>query len=670
MKRKLSILHILLLTVTLASAPAQADIWDDLKKVPKKIEKEVKRTPGNLKKIPKKMEREVKKGLEKVGKAGEKVLEGVTQGAGKTVQTIGNVGEATGNLLTGDEESAKRALKRAERNAHDAAKNVGSAAETTGKMGYEATLGLSISGTALVVDTLLNNDGRLAKEYKKTRQRVSKEIRRGSKKVGAALEVTIQPENLTRIALVYCASSVAGPFGAALANVMYDKLILQKDMSDEDFIKSFAIGAAAGYAAEGVQGLSEMQSAYLSKAASNMTSNLATDLGNIALNDAGYSSKDFFESLATGMAVVETGDGILAETFESTVQGGLQNASTQLVEKDFTLEEVDFYQVEQAMYRGMADGLTTASVHAIMDATVIDSLPERIDEKAIEQFTALFSSTMQSIEERQTDEFIEDFEKLPQQDQEKVLKLANELGKEITDAVAQQVYNKSFNELVPEEITSEKFTALYKAAVRAHLVGTKQTDEIKQYFRDSNGLRREPAGLPALPIVFGALTLYELHTLYAKYEASEKPGQSFEEFVEQNKTDIVLFTTGILPAGKLAKVANKVAKAANANKVAKAAKKLAAAGGKGIEIKISEKIKKQAQKRGWTQDSIEEAINSPSTTKRTTDKRHLPSGGQNNEPATQYYTKDGHYVVRNDKTGDIVQVSDRNNPNWRDPNQL
>ena len=38
-----------------------------------------------------------------------------------------------------------------------------------------------------------------------------------------------------------------------------------------------------------------------------------------------------------------------------------------------------------------------------------------------------------------------------------------------------------------------------------------------------------------------------------------------------------------------------------------------------------------------------------------------------NDPATAHYHKDGGYVVRNNNTGDIVQVSDVNDPNWKDP---
>ena len=38
-----------------------------------------------------------------------------------------------------------------------------------------------------------------------------------------------------------------------------------------------------------------------------------------------------------------------------------------------------------------------------------------------------------------------------------------------------------------------------------------------------------------------------------------------------------------------------------------------------------------------------------------------------NDPATGYVARDGGYVVRNDRTGQIVQISDKNDPNWKSP---
>jgi hypothetical protein len=72
-------------------------------------------------------------------------------------------------------------------------------------------------------------------------------------------------------------------------------------------------------------------------------------------------------------------------------------------------------------------------------------------------------------------------------------------------------------------------------------------------------------------------------------------------------------------------------------------------------------------KRGWTRESVADLINSPSRTITTRDTRYLPGGGRNDAPATAYINRSGGYVVRNDETGDIVQVSNLNDPDWKSP---
>jgi RHS repeat-associated protein len=94
----------------------------------------------------------------------------------------------------------------------------------------------------------------------------------------------------------------------------------------------------------------------------------------------------------------------------------------------------------------------------------------------------------------------------------------------------------------------------------------------------------------------------------------------------------------------------------------------AADAGTRLEIQIGTKIEGQMAKRGWTQESVEDLIANPSRTVPTRDTRHLPNGaGRNDAPATAYINRSGGYVVRNDETGDIVQVSDLNNPDWKSP---
>jgi len=70
-------------------------------------------------------------------------------------------------------------------------------------------------------------------------------------------------------------------------------------------------------------------------------------------------------------------------------------------------------------------------------------------------------------------------------------------------------------------------------------------------------------------------------------------------------------------------------------------------------------------KRGWSDDSIYDAINNPVNTKKTRDQRWLPhAAAPRDDPATAYFATDGSYVVRNDKTGEIIQISDKNDKEW------
>ncbi|MCL4472454.1 MAG: hypothetical protein M1539_04400 [Actinobacteria bacterium] len=79
------------------------------------------------------------------------------------------------------------------------------------------------------------------------------------------------------------------------------------------------------------------------------------------------------------------------------------------------------------------------------------------------------------------------------------------------------------------------------------------------------------------------------------------------------------------------------------------------------------KIEGQLAKRGWTKQLAQSTIENPVRTVPTRDLRYLSDGGRLDEPATAYYSRRGGYIVRNDRTGDIVQVSDRTNSAWRAP---
>ncbi|MCP4037283.1 MAG: hypothetical protein GY733_10130, partial [bacterium] len=87
----------------------------------------------------------------------------------------------------------------------------------------------------------------------------------------------------------------------------------------------------------------------------------------------------------------------------------------------------------------------------------------------------------------------------------------------------------------------------------------------------------------------------------------------------------------------------------------------------GPGTRIGAKIEKQMAGRGWNRSAIDKLIGNPTKKRAVRDTRHLPGGGQLDDPATAYINRQGHYVIRNDRTGDIVQVSDRHNLDWSAP---
>lgn len=88
------------------------------------------------------------------------------------------------------------------------------------------------------------------------------------------------------------------------------------------------------------------------------------------------------------------------------------------------------------------------------------------------------------------------------------------------------------------------------------------------------------------------------------------------------------------------------------------------------DLKYSPKINGQMKKRGWDQQTIDDVVSNPKKTYKTKDTRHNSDGTQSDQSATVYFNANNEYVVVNDATGDIVQISNRNDLNWIAPPEL
>jgi len=84
------------------------------------------------------------------------------------------------------------------------------------------------------------------------------------------------------------------------------------------------------------------------------------------------------------------------------------------------------------------------------------------------------------------------------------------------------------------------------------------------------------------------------------------------------------------------------------------------------------KIQDQMKERGWTEDNINETINDgPTGTSidKRSPKKTPPDFLGRNDTAT-VYGKSGSYVIINDRTHEITQLSDRNDPEWVDDGRI
>ena len=74
-------------------------------------------------------------------------------------------------------------------------------------------------------------------------------------------------------------------------------------------------------------------------------------------------------------------------------------------------------------------------------------------------------------------------------------------------------------------------------------------------------------------------------------------------------------------------------------------------------ITLDSKIISQMARRGWTQQSINNTVNNPYTIRAAINRA-------TGNPATAFYTREGAYVVRDNVTGQIIQISNRFDLKW------
>ncbi len=86
------------------------------------------------------------------------------------------------------------------------------------------------------------------------------------------------------------------------------------------------------------------------------------------------------------------------------------------------------------------------------------------------------------------------------------------------------------------------------------------------------------------------------------------------------------------------------------------------------DLTFGDHVKREMPKRGWTEEGVRDLVKNPDrVVPDQRDERHNPKTGTlNDKPATGYVAADGSYVVVNEDR-DVVQVSDKNKPDWKAP---
>jgi filamentous hemagglutinin len=81
-------------------------------------------------------------------------------------------------------------------------------------------------------------------------------------------------------------------------------------------------------------------------------------------------------------------------------------------------------------------------------------------------------------------------------------------------------------------------------------------------------------------------------------------------------------------------------------------------------VEIDAKIAAQLAQRGWEEHEVRDLANtSPGGTS-------VDNTAGKNDPATVYGSPPNNYIVVNDVTGQVVQVSNRRNPAWVPDNRI
>ncbi len=388
----------------------------------------------------------------------------------------------------------------------------------------------------------------------KAYQDVKRETDQAINKTGRALEAAGEPKNLLKTVIVYTASVYAGPLGSGFANALCDKLIFNKDMSDQDFLNSMAVGVASGYAAQ-YAGSGSFSSDYARNATTSIARNISQNASTAALAGEDYEFVDLCSNIATGAIAVDIEGGYVARLAESSLSAVTENAADKIVRN----EEIDFEELSDLVYRSIAQSASDDLARKLADEYIVKHIPEehrRLDKKLLNSlkdglgliFASADSASAMNLQERLAG--------LNELEQEEVVQYLQEMGNSLADEVANELFDKPYVELSVEELASEELLlALETRLERPENIffdPDQAPDSVVAMLQEpTTGGRRPASVLSKMMIALGLLgtvmSVRDANEFHEKFKAAEdNEGKSFGEYCAENKLEATLLSVDLI----------------------------------------------------------------------------------------------------------------------------
>ncbi|MBB3697635.1 hypothetical protein KMW28_05575 [Flammeovirga yaeyamensis] len=384
----------------------------------------------------------------------------------------------------------------------------------------------------------------LDRELTTARENAEREVEETFEKLKSVIETYSEPKNLLRLAIVYAASVYGGPMGAAFANSILDKLE-NPNMSEEDLLRSFCVGAVASYAGQNASSLGVSQS---------VARSIGQDVGEVVFKGKVFSAEEFVTGIATNS--IEVSD--VLEVDNPVVHSALVSAKNVAVSQMVAGEAINLEEIGDAFIEGAAKSMVDQVVESVVDSVIeeAESIVMKL-KNHIDPIEKLINDSLDSLPVEQINKIKDDLE---------------ELKNAINEQAAQLSFSKSYNQLLPEQLISIEFmNAIDDAAVSLSKNADWADSELARLVETESS--RSPAAIvPVINIGIRALSAgLAAYDAYNKYELAKEisdeleEGATIGEVIRSRQDEIIIEVATTVGVATLLKGAIKTSNIVKAN---------------------------------------------------------------------------------------------------------